>query len=182
MKLIHPCIASMLLLCALSLPSHAASFDSVALNAQVNAALERLYSQRPQAKTLANQAAAILVFPQIVKAGVVFGGELGDGALLVDGVPKYYYRLTSLSAGFQLGIQMRSEVVMFMTESAYQDFVGHDGWEAGVDGSVAFIEFGAGKEYDTQNMREPIVGFVFGNKGLMANASIEGAKYWRLKE
>ena len=181
MQRIRTCIASLILVCMLSLPGHAASLDAAALDEQVTITLQRLYEQRPQAESLADRAAAVLVFPEIVKAGIVFGGEFGEGALLVNGAPEHYYRLTSVSAGFQLGIQTRSEVVMFMTEQAYQDFVGHDGWEAGVDGSVAFIEFGAGKEFDTQNMREPIIGFVFGGKGLMANASIEGAKYWRLK-
>lgn len=71
---------------------------------------------------------------------------------------------------------------MFMTDSAYQDFVGHDGWEAGVDGSIAIVEFGVGKEFDTNSIREPIIGFVFGNKGLMYNLSLEGSKYWKIKK
>jgi len=124
----------------------------------------------------------MLVFPRVMKAGAGLGGELGEGALMVNGQATQYYRLTSVSIGFQLGVQAKSEVVLFMTDDAYQDFAQHDGWEAGVDGSIAVIEFGVGREIDTHSIRDPIIAFIFNNKGLMYNLSLEGSKFWKIKK
>ncbi len=177
------CVPSLVLLLVLALltPTTQAA-SKLELDNRVQATLERLYSRKAEARALGQKAVAILVFPQMVKAGVGVGGEVGEGGMLVNGQPSGYYRNTSLSIGFQLGIQTRSEVLMFMTERAYQDFIGHDGWEAGVDGSIAIVEFGVGKEFDTNSIREPIIGFVFANKGLMYNLSLEGSKYWKIKK
>ena len=150
------------------------------LDTRVNTTLDRLYSRQQLAKSLGEKAVAILVFPQIIKAGIGVGGEVGEGALLVDGQPNTYYRTTSLSLGFQLGAQVRSEVIMFMTETAYQSFVNSSGWEAGVDGSIAIVQFGVGKGVDTHSIKDPIIGFLFGNKGLMYNLSLEGSKFWKI--
>ena len=69
---------------------------------------------------------------------------------------------------------------MFMTNDALTKFRQSDGWEAGVDGSIAVIEFGVGKEIDTNSIQDPIIGFVFSNKGLMYNLSLEGSKFWQI--
>jgi lipid-binding SYLF domain-containing protein len=182
MRPLNILFTSLVLLFALATatPSHAAS--KLELDNRVQAALQRLYSQQSEAQALGNKAVAILVFPQILKAGVAVGGEFGEGSLLVNGQPSGYYRSTALSVGLQMGVQARSEVIMFMTEGAYQDFIARDGWKAGVDGSIAVVQFGVGKEIDTQSIRDPIIGFVFGNKGLMYNLSIEGSKLWKIKK
>ncbi|MEM7077270.1 MAG: lipid-binding SYLF domain-containing protein [Pseudomonadota bacterium] len=154
----------------------------VELDARVTATLERLYAKQSEAKALGARARGILVFPRVYKGGAGVGAEYGEGALLVQGSTQGYYRLTSLSVGFQLGGQAKSDVVMFMTDESLRGFVESDGWEAGVDGSIAVIEFGVGKEIDTNNLRDPIIGFVFGNKGLMYDLSLEGTKFWKLKK
>jgi len=166
------------LLCSLN----AAAASKVELDTRVAATLERLYDQQPEARALGSKSVAILVFPQLIKAGIGVGGEVGEGALLANEQTVGYYRSTSVSVGLQLGVQSRSEVIMFMTETAYQDFVNNDGWEAGVDGSVALVEFGAGQEFSTRTIRDPIIGFIFGNKGLMYNLSLEGAKFWKINK
>ena len=71
---------------------------------------------------------------------------------------------------------------MFMTDGALRRFRESDGWEAGIDGSIAVVEFGVGKEIDTNSMRDPIIGFVFSNKGLMYNLSLEGSKFWKIEK
>ena len=182
MRSLNTLLTSLVILFALTIssPSHAAS--KLELDNRVQATLQRLYNQQSEAQVLGSKAVAILVFPQIIKAGVAVGGELGEGSLLVNGQPTGYYRSTSLSVGLQMGVQARSEVIMFMTDGAYQDFVNRDGWEAGVDGSVAVVQFGVGKEIDTHSIRDPIIGFIFGNKGLMYNLSIEGTKFWKIKK
>ena len=171
------CLVTALLVSPLS---HAAS--KLEIDTRAAAVLERLYASRAEAKSLGAKAAAILVFPKILKAGFGVGGEFGDGALLVNGQPNAYYRITSLSFGFQLGGQAKAEVIMFMTEESRRTFVESDGWEAGIDGSVAVIEFGVGKEIDTNSIRDPIVAFVFDNKGLMYNLSLEGSKFWKIRK
>jgi lipid-binding SYLF domain-containing protein len=110
------------------------------------------------------------------------GGELGEGVLHIGEEIAGYYRLTSVSVGFQFGGQAKSEVVMFMTADALRQFRESDGWEAGVDGSIALVEFGVGKEIDTHSIQDPIIGFVFSNKGLMYNLSLEGSKFWKIKK
>ena len=160
--------------------AHAAS--KVELDARVRATKNLLYEKAPESKELAQIASGMLVIPRVYKAGIGFGGEVGEGALIVNGQTVGYYRTAGLSFGLQLGGQTKSEVIMFMTPSALQEFRDSEGWEAGVDGSIAVVEFGTGKEIDSHNLRDPIIGFVFGNKGLMYNLSLEGAKFWKIKK
>lgn len=160
--------------------AHAAS--KLELDTRAQAVLERLYKEQPEAANLGAKAAGILVFPRIIKGGVGVGGEIGEGSLLIGNTPAQYYRITSLSVGFQLGGQAKSEVIMFMTDQALELFRGSDGWEAGVDGSIAVIEFGVGKEIDTNSIQDPIIAFVFDNKGLMYNLSLEGSKFWKINK
>jgi lipid-binding SYLF domain-containing protein len=146
------------------------------IDANVNAAMQRFYNEVSGARDLANRAAGILVFPDVVKAGFGIGGEFGEGALRKGGRTQNYYRLVSGSIGFQFGAQVKTEVILFMSEQALNNFRNSDGWEAGVDGSVALIHLGAGGEVDTNTINKPIIGFIISNKGLMYNLSFEGAK------
>ena len=150
------------------------------LDARIRSSFDALYSDAPAARELAAKAVAILIFPRVYKAGAGFGGKFGEGALLIDGAAVQYYRVTSGSIGFQLGLQRRAEVLLFMTSEALRAFRESDGWEAGLDGSVALIQFGVGERIDTHSGRDPIIGFVYGNKGLMYDLSLEGTKYWKI--
>jgi lipid-binding SYLF domain-containing protein len=129
---------------------------------------------------LMQRAAGILVFPRVYKAGFVVGGGAGEGALQVRGQTVQYYRTTSLSYGFQLGVQWRTEIVMFMTQEALDKFRAGSGWQAGIDGSIAIIAFGVGNSIDTDNIQQPIIGFIFDDKGLMFDLSLKGNKYWKI--
>lgn len=152
------------------------------IDARVTGALEQLYQRSPAARELAGKASGILVFPRVLKAGFGLGGEYGEGSLLVNDQPVQYYRVASASVGFQIGGQARAQVLMFMTDQALTDFQNSDGWEAGVDGSIAIVEFGVGEDLSTYSGTEPIVGFVFGNKGLMYNLSLEGTRFWKVSK
>lgn len=127
-----------------------------------------------------NQAAGYLVFPRVIKVGVGIGAETGEGALRVGGTTVDYYRTTSGSIGFQLGAQAKSIVIAFMTEESLSKFRNANGWKVGVDGSVALIDLGVGKTIDTQNLKDPVVGFIFGSTGLMYNLTLEGSKFSKL--
>ena len=133
------------------------------------------------AKVFLDQAAGYLVFPRAIKAGLVVGAETGEGTLRVGGKTIDYFRITSGSIGFQAGAQARSIVIAFMTQSSLQQFQNSNGWRVGIDGSVALIDMGAGKTIDSQNVRDPVVGFIFGSAGLMYNLTLEGTRFTRLQ-
>ncbi len=127
-----------------------------------------------------NQAAGYLVFPRVLRAGLGLGAETGEGVLRVDGKTVDYMRITSGSIGLQAGAQARSIVIAFMTDSALEQFRGSSGWRVGIDGSVALVDVGAGKTIDTQNVRDPIVGFIYGSAGLMAGLTLDGTRFTRI--
>ncbi len=150
------------------------------LDARVRASLQKLQQQEPATVELLEKASGVLVFPRVLKAGFGLGGSRGEGALLIGGEPVQYYRTTSLSVGIQLGGQAFSEVVLFMTNQALEQFRQSRGWEAGVDGSIAVIRFGMGGDIDTHNLRNPIIGVIFGNQGLMYELSFEGSRFQKI--
>jgi lipid-binding SYLF domain-containing protein len=150
------------------------------IDVSVSAALDQFFFEHPSAYELSKRATGILVFPTIVKAGFGFGGEYGEGALRVRGRTVDYYNTVSASFGFQLGVQARSVVIMFLTHDALDRFYRKDGWKVGVDGSVVLVTVGAGGAIDTNTIKSPIVGFIFDQKGLMYNLTLEGSKISRI--
>jgi lipid-binding SYLF domain-containing protein len=166
--------AALIIGCFLSVPADAASKEVI--DAKVSAALKELYEKSQAARDLSAKASGILVFPSVIKAGVGIGGEYGEGSLLVGGNPVGYYNVAAASIGFQLGAQSKTQVIMFMTDASLKQFRDSHGWEAGVDGSVALVEWGAGGSVDTNNIKDPVVGFIYSNKGLMYNLTLEGSK------
>jgi lipid-binding SYLF domain-containing protein len=153
---------------------------SAEIDAHVRQTIENLYKTSSAAKDLAAKSAGMLVFPTVVKGGFVVGAEYGEGALLVGGKTAAYYSIASGSLGLQIGVQEKSVVLLFMTAEALTKFRESQGWKAGVDGSVALANLGAGDAIDTETMKKPIIGFVFNNKGLMANLTLEGSKITRI--
>ncbi|HEY5643901.1 MAG TPA: YSC84-related protein [Woeseiaceae bacterium] len=150
------------------------------IDREVDEALQVFRSQVDGGEVFLNQSAGYLVFPRVIKVGVVVGGESGEGVLRVGGSTVAYYRTTSGSIGAQLGAQAKSIVIAFMTPQALETFRKSEGWKVGVDGSVALIDIGAGKTIDSQNISDPVVGFIFGSKGLMYNLTLEGTKFTKL--
>ncbi len=150
------------------------------INASVNACLERFYKQVKGGKEMAGKAAGVLVMPGVIKAGFIVGGEYGEGALRIGGKTASYYNLASGSIGFQIGGEAKDFVILFMTEDALKQFRASKGWEAGVDGNVALVNIGGGERVDFTKMNDPIVGFVFDVKGLMADISLKGAKFTKI--
>lgn len=150
------------------------------IDAGVREALQAFGEEVDGSGAFLDKAAGYLVFPRVIKVGIGIGGETGEGALIVGGETVGYYRTTAGSFGLQLGAQAKSIVIAFMTQDALQKFRDSSGWKIGVDGSVALIDIGAGKTIDTQNLKDPVVGFVFGSKGLMYNLTLEGSRITRL--
>lgn len=158
--------------------ANAASQEQI--DAEVREALQDFRETTSAGHDLSQQAKGILVFPSVIKAGVGVGGEYGEGALIVNGETVGYYNLASASIGFQLGAQKRSQIVLFMTDEALAGFRNSEGWKAGVDGSVALATLGAGGAIDTETAKQPIIGFILANKGLMYNLTFEGSKITKI--
>jgi lipid-binding SYLF domain-containing protein len=156
----------------------AASADK--LNRESDKALQVFKEDVDGAQVFLDQAAGYLVFPRVIKVGIGIGAETGEGVLRVGGSTVAYYRTTSGSFGLQLGAQAKSIVVAFLTREALDKFRNSEGWKVGVDGSVALVDIGAGKTIDTNNIKDPVVGFIFGSKGLMYNLTLEGTKFSKL--
>ncbi|MEM9158186.1 MAG: YSC84-related protein [Verrucomicrobiota bacterium] len=154
----------------------------VVLDARIEEAIEEFYEETSAGEKLAKKAEGMLVFPSVAKAGLGMGGEYGEGALIIDGDIKQYYNVISGSIGFQIGLQSRRQILLFMDKDALKNFRDSEGWEAGVDGSVAIANLGAGGEIDMKTLNEPVVAFVFGNKGLMYNLSLEGSKFNKIEK
>jgi len=163
--------------------SHSAHASSaVEIDTKTDATLKRFYKEVAAAKDLSKTSSGILVFPSVIKVGFGIGGEYGEGALRIGGKTVDYYSTAAASIGFQLGAQAKAVILMFMTKNALKDFRNSDGWEVGVDGSVALIEIGAGGSIDTSNIKDPVIGFVFDQKGLMYNLTLEGSKMTKIKK
>ncbi len=150
------------------------------INGEVNEALKLFSQQVKGGKEFLNTSKGVLVIPNIVKAGLGVGGQYGEGALMIGGKTVDYYSLAAGSVGFQIGAQKMNLVLVFRQDEALKKFRTSSGWKAGVDASVAFIDVGAETSLDTSNIKDPIVAFLFGQKGLMAAATIEGAKFSKL--
>ncbi|HBO70486.1 MAG TPA: hypothetical protein DD658_10365 [Deltaproteobacteria bacterium] len=152
------------------------------IDTSVDVSLERFYQQVKGAKEFAGTAKGLLVMPNVVKAGFFVGGQYGEGALRVGGKTEGYYNLVAGSYGLTFGGQSQDIIIAFMTEEALKQFRESPGWEAGVNANIAVIDVGAGGEIGTTTVRDPVVGFVFDTKGLMADISLKGAKFTQIKK
>ena len=150
------------------------------IDREVNETIEVFKEEVNGADLFLDQAAGYIVFPRVIKVGVGVGAETGEGALRVGGNTVGYYRTTAGSIGLQLGAQAKSIVIAFLTQDSLNKFRNASGWKVGVDGSVALIDIGVGKTIDTNNIKDPVVGFIFGSKGLMYNLTLEGSKFTEL--
>ena len=150
------------------------------IDRDVDDALEVFMEEINGAEIFLDQAAGYLVFPRVIKVGVGIGAETGEGALRVGDTTVEYYRTTGGSFGLQLGAQAKSVVIAFLTQEALDGFRNSNGWRVGIDGSVALIDIGAGKTIDSSNIRDPVVGFIFGSRGLMYNLTLEGSRITRI--
>ena len=158
------------------MPAAALAESAKEIEANVNAALTLLYSKNPAAAALGKEAEGILVFPHVVKGGLIIGAAHGTGALRIDGTTEGYYQTSSGSLGLQAGIESRKEVIMFMTTEALNKFKASKNWQAGVDGSISVIQTGVAGSANTKNQTAPIIGYIFGNEGLYGGLNFEGAK------
>jgi lipid-binding SYLF domain-containing protein len=150
------------------------------LDARADAAFNFMYDTLPESQILAGKAAGILMMPLVTEAGLGLGGAYGRGVLRVDGVTVDYYSSTAASVGLQIGGQQYSHALFFMTQPALNNFRTSPGWVAGADIEYAISSNSRALTTDTTSLLTPVVGVVFGQAGLLAGATVEGAKYTRI--
>lgn len=151
------------------------------IEVSVDTALSQFSEQVKGAKEYLDAAKGILVIPRLAQAGLIVGGEYGEGALRIGGKTVDYYSLAAATLGLQAGVQEKDIILVFMDEEALKKFRSGGGWQAGVDGTVVAVDQGLEGSMDTTKMKQPIIGFVVGQRGLMAGASFEGSKFTKLK-
>ena len=150
------------------------------IDAAIESSLNRFTEEIQGAESYLEGARGILVIPRMWKAGVLLGFEFGEGALIVDGIKIQYYKALTTSVGLQIGVGSKDLVVLFFDDTAMDNFLYSSGWEVGVDGAVALFSRGAAGAVDSITFKDPIVGFVFGQKGLIAGVSMEGTKFTKI--
>jgi lipid-binding SYLF domain-containing protein len=162
----------------LASPAFAASAKEI--DAGADDAIEKFAKEVKGGKSFLESSKGMLVFPRVLKGGAGFGGEYGEGALRIASKTVDYYNMFQGSFGLQLGGEIKTVYLVFLDEDALKRFREGEGWKAGVDGSVSLVTLGAGGTIDTNNLKDPIVAFVLGQKGLMYNLSFEGTKFTKL--
>jgi lipid-binding SYLF domain-containing protein len=155
--------------------SKRASIDS-----SVTGTLSKLYSTVQGSHELVAKSRGVLVFPSVLQAGFIVGGQYGEGALRVGDASVGYYSTVSGSFGLQAGAQSKAIVFCFMTQDALNRFRSSDGWAVGADASVALVKVGANGAVDTTTATAPVEVFVMTNAGLMGDISLAGTKVSRL--
>ncbi len=151
------------------------------IDVSVAEALTQFHALSPANADLEKKSTGMLVFPRITKGGAGVAGEYGEGVLQVKGKTAGYYSVASASIGLTLGAAKRSQIIMFMNQETLDKFNASKGWSIGAETGVALVSMGAGGSYDSKTLQRPILGFVFGEKGLMADVSLEGSKVNKLE-
>ena len=174
-------VASFMVLVALLLCVSIASAETAAeIDRDVDSAIAKLYAATPAAVELSKVAKGVLVFPDVIKAGLIIGGQYGTGALRVDGKTTGYYNTAAASYGLQAGAQSFGYAMFFMTDEALSYLDSSSGWEIGVGPSVVVVDEGAARALTTTTAKDDIYAFFFGQKGLMAGLGIQGSKITKI--
>jgi len=135
-----------------SLPAHASdAADAKALVQKAQATISAFAANKdfPTLAAALGQSKAVLIYPQILKAGFVLGGSGGSGVLLVrdertgSWSGPAFYTMGSASLGFQAGASA-AEVVMLVHTQKALDSLYTNKVKLGGDASVAIGPKGVG--------------------------------------
>ena len=163
-------------------PNQACAASAAEIDRNVDAALKTLFDKSESARALAEKAKGVLVFPAIVKAGFIVGGQYGEGALRESGKTVGYYNSVAASYGLQAGIQKFGYALFFMSDSALKWIDKSDGWEIGTGPSIVIVDVGAAGSLTTTTAKSDIYAFFFSQKGLMAGIGLQGTKVTRINK
>ena len=170
-------------LAALLTPQDAGSATRAELNRDSVRMYNLLLKQNKAARLLAGKAVAVLVFPSIVKAGFMFGGQIGEGALLKGGKPSgAYYNSVAASYGLQAGVQTFGYALFFMNNGALAYLDKSEGFELGVGPSIVVVDEGVGKSMTSTTVTQDVYAFIFDQKGLMGGLGLQGSKITKISK
>ena len=156
------------------------SAEAAQIDREADVALKKLLEDTPEAEMFRKEARGILVFPSIVKAGFMFGGQYGKGALRKNGETVGYYSTVAASYGLQAGVQTFGYAMFFMNEKSLEYLNESEGWEVGVGPSIVIMDKGMGKSLTTTTGRSDVYAFIFNQQGLMAGLGLQGSKITRI--
>jgi lipid-binding SYLF domain-containing protein len=179
MKFMRPLAAVVVALLSLSVGP---VFAEDSFEADANAALKKLYESEPVAKAIGEKAKAVLVFPNIVKAGFIVGAQYGEGVLLMNGKLIAHYNSVAGSYGLQAGVQAFGYALFLMNDKAVQYLDKSNGWEIGVGPSIVIVDKGVAKSLTTTTLKDDVYAFIFDQKGLMAGLGLQGSKITKLEK
>jgi lipid-binding SYLF domain-containing protein len=176
-------VLAVLAFCAATLtlqpvPAQAEKASTIERNSR--SALADLLESSPAAKGLAPQADAVLVFADIVKGGLIIGGQYGEGTLFQKDAVSGYYSSAALSYGLQAGIQKFGYAVFFVGNDAFQYLDDSDGWEIGSAPNLVVVDKGAAGSLSSTTLQDGVYVFFFDQKGLMAGLGIQGTKITKI--
>jgi lipid-binding SYLF domain-containing protein len=160
--------------------AHAAA-SAAEINRDSRAALNALYSANPTAKMIGQHAKAVLIFPNVVKAGLVVGGSYGKGELIKGNKVAGYYSTASATWGLQAGAQSYGYALFLMNTDALTYLYQSKGWEIGAGPTVVIVDEGVAKNISTSTLQDDVYAFTFNQQGLMAGITIEGSKITKIK-
>lgn len=166
---------------AMLLPAAAGADSAAEIDADVDRALRLLFDSVAGSEELAARARGVLVMPSVIKGGLIVGGSYGEGALRIGGATADYYNVAAASVGYQIGVQETAHALFFMTEPALERFRQSKGWELGADAEFTVPGDGISLNVDSTSAGKPVIAVVFAQDGLLAGASLEGAKYTRIR-
>jgi lipid-binding SYLF domain-containing protein len=144
--------------------------------------LKSLCAKNKAARLLNERARAVLVFPSIVKAGFMFGGQIGEGVLLKGGKPAGYYSSVAASYGLQAGVQVYGYALFFMNEGALKYLDTSEGFEIGVGPSIVVVDEGVGKSMTSTTLTQDVYAFIFNQQGLMGGLGVQGSKITKISK
>ena len=172
-------VLALLAVSSLPVPSAVGASRSE-IERDIDSALAKMWTDVPNARMLAQQSVAMLVFPNIVKAGFLFGAQYGDGALRQRGRTVGYYNTVSASYGLQAGVQSFGYVLFFMSPQALSYLDKSDGFELGLGPSIVILDAGTARSMTTTTAQSDIYAYIFDQRGLMAGAGLQGSKISRI--
>ena len=179
------CVVSLVVLGAMILPSASHAATAQAIDASVDTILQKFKETHQGADAALKQAKGVLVFPEIVKGGIVVGGSYGEGALRINDQSVAYYSIGAGSVGFTFGAQKQGVIILFMKQAALDTFKADattdKSYQVGVSGDITAINLGAGGAVASSALNHDVVSFVMDQKGLMVNLSLQGSKITKLQ-
>jgi len=182
MKCIRSLLVLPLLLFFAVIPEYAIAASAGELTRDAQNSLKRLVDDSSKVLRLSREAKAVLVFPAIVKAGFLVGGQYGEGVLLRDGEPAGFYNTVAVSYGLQIGAQKYGYALFFMTDDAMKYLDKSDGWELGTAPSIVVLDSGASGGISTTTAQSDMYAFFFSQKGLMAGLGLQGTKITKIEK